>query len=117
VYTRGPPAGGARFPGPLRCYTPEMRQCAGRLATALLCALAALPAVGSEGPRWLKIQSPNFELFTTAGERNGREVARHFEQVRAFFREAMGLGLKSGPPVRIVVFRADKPKDGSGGAP
>ncbi|MGA3075265.1 MAG: tetratricopeptide repeat protein [Bryobacteraceae bacterium] len=85
-----------------------MRQCAGRLATALLCALAALPAVGSEGPRWLKIQSPNFELFTTAGERNGREVARHFEQVRAFFREAMGLGLKSGPPVRIVLFRSDK---------
>ena len=85
-----------------------MRQCAGRLATALLCTLAALPAVGSEGPRWLKIQSPNFELFTTAGERNGREVARHFEQVRAFFREAMGLGLKSGPPVRIVLFRSDK---------
>ena len=85
-----------------------MRLCAGRLATALLCTLAALPAVGSEGPRWLKIQSPNFELFTTAGERNGREVARHFEQVRAFFREAMGLGLKSGPPVRIVVFRSDK---------
>jgi tetratricopeptide (TPR) repeat protein len=35
-------------------------------------------------------------------------VARHFEQVRAFFREAMGLGLKSGPPVRIVLFRSDK---------
>jgi tetratricopeptide (TPR) repeat protein len=70
--------------------------------------LAGFPAAGSEGPRWLKIQSPNFELFTTAGERNGREVARHFEQVRAFFREAMGLGLKSGPPVRIVLFRSDK---------
>ena len=85
-----------------------MRLCAGRLVTALLCVLAGFPALGSEGPRWLKIQSPNFELFTTAGERNGREVARHFEQVRAFFREAMGLGLKSGPPVRIVVFRSDK---------
>ena len=70
--------------------------------------MAGFPAAGSEGPRWLKIQSPNFELFTTAGERNGREVARHFEQVRAFFREAMGLGLKSGPPVRIVLFRSDK---------
>lgn len=73
-----------------------------------MCGIALIPAAGSEGPRWLKIQSPNFELFTTAGERNAREVARHFEQVRAFFREAMGLGLKSGPPVRLVVFRSDK---------
>src|ERR1022692_720718 len=73
-----------------------------------MCAVVLFPAAGSEGPRWLKIKSPNFELFTTAGERNGREVARHFEQVRAFFLDAMGLGLKSGPPVRIVVFRSDK---------
>jgi tetratricopeptide (TPR) repeat protein len=85
-----------------------MRLCAGPLFIALLCVSLPIPAAGSEGPRWLKIQSPNFELFTTAGERNGREVARHFEQVRAFFLEAMGLGLKSGPPVRIVVFRSDK---------
>jgi hypothetical protein len=28
-----------------------------------------------------------------------------FEQVRAFFMEALGLALRSGPPVRIVVFR------------
>jgi Flp pilus assembly protein TadD len=81
-----------------------MRLC----VTALMCALAIFPAAGGEGPRWLKIQSPNFELLTTAGERNGREVARHFEQVRAFFMQAQGLGLKSGPPVRIVVFRSDK---------
>lgn len=85
-----------------------MRLCTGRFAAAFICAFALFPAAGSEGPRWLKIQSPNFELFTTAGERNGREVARHFEQVRAFFLEAMRLGLKSGPPVRIVVFRSDK---------
>ena len=85
-----------------------MGPCAGRVAAALMCAIALIPAAGSEGPRWLRIQSPNFELFTTAGERSGREVARHFEQVRAFFREAMGLGMKSGPPVRLVVFRSDK---------
>jgi hypothetical protein len=85
-----------------------MRLCAGWLVAAFMCALVVFPAAGSEGPRWLKIKSPNFELFTTAGERNGREVSRHFEQVRALFLEAMGLGLKSGPPVRIVVFRSDK---------
>jgi tetratricopeptide (TPR) repeat protein len=85
-----------------------MRLCAGPLAAALLCAFPPPSAAATEAPRWQKIQSPNFELFTTAGERNGREVARHFEQVRAFFLEAMGLGSKSGPPVRIVVFRSDK---------
>jgi Flp pilus assembly protein TadD len=73
-----------------------------------MCACAVFPAAGGEEPRWLKIESPNFELFTTAGERSGREAARHFEQVRAFFLEAMGLGSKTGPPVCIVVFRSDK---------
>jgi len=85
-----------------------MKLCAGRRVTAFMCTVVMFSAAGSDGPRWLKIESPNFELFTTAGERNGREVARHFEQVRAFFLEAMGLGLKSGPAVRIVVFRSDK---------
>jgi tetratricopeptide (TPR) repeat protein len=77
------------------------------MVTASICALLSLPAAGSE-PRWQRIASPNFELFTTAGERSGRDVARHFEQVRSFFLEAMGLGRRSGPPVRIVVFRSDK---------
>jgi len=90
------------------CYTPGMKLCAGRLAGVCMCVLAAIPVAGSEGPRWLKIKSPNFELFTTAGERSGRDVVRHFEQVRAFFQEAMGLGSKPGAPVRIVVFRSDK---------
>jgi hypothetical protein len=76
--------------------------------SALISALAVSPAAASDAPRWLKIKSPNFELFTTAGERSGREVARHFEQVRSFFLDVMGLGSKSGPPVRIVVFRSDK---------
>jgi tetratricopeptide (TPR) repeat protein len=73
-----------------------------------MCACALLPAAGSEGSHWLRVTSPNFELFTTASERSGRDVARHFEQVRAFFLEAMGMGVNSGPPVRIVVFRSDK---------
>ncbi len=77
------------------------------MVSALACALAVVPAAGSETPRWQRIKSPDFELFTTAGERSGREVARHFEQVRDFFLQAMGLG-KGGLPVRIVFFRSDK---------
>lgn len=74
----------------------------------LACALSFCPAARGDGPRWLKIKTPNFEVFTTAGERSGREVARHFEQVRSFFLEAMGWGLRSGPPIRIVAFRSEK---------
>jgi tetratricopeptide (TPR) repeat protein len=77
-------------------------------AIALMCTLAAWPAAAADTPRWLQIKSPNFELFTTAGERSGRDVARHFEQVRAFFLDTMGLASKSGMPVRILVFRSDK---------
>jgi tetratricopeptide (TPR) repeat protein len=85
-----------------------MKLCAGRLAAALMCAFVVFSASAGNAPRWLEIKSTNFELFTTAGERSGREVVRHFEQVRAFFLEALGLGVKSGPPVRIVVFKSDK---------
>ncbi|HLY17004.1 MAG TPA: tetratricopeptide repeat protein [Bryobacteraceae bacterium] len=83
-----------------------MRRCALRPAAALLWFLSS--AAASDAPRWLKISSPNFELYTTAGERGGRDVAQYLERVRGFFLEAMGLGLKSGPPVCIVVFRSDK---------
>ena len=84
-----------------------MRRCAGP-AAIWVAAFLLSPLAGSEDARWLKVTSPNFELFTTAGERSGRAAARYFEQVRGFFQQAMGLGSKSGPPVRIVVFRSDK---------
>ena len=57
---------------------------------------------------WLRIQSQNFELFTTTGERNGRDLVNHFEQVRAFFYEAFGSKPISARPARIIVFRNDK---------
>ena len=33
----------------------------------------------------MRIASGNFELFTTGGERSGRDLIRHFEQVRYFY--------------------------------
>jgi len=66
-------------------------------------ALAAAPA-----DPWLRIQSTNFELFTTAGERAGRDLVRHFEQVRGFFLGVFGVKAASGKPVRIVAFHSEK---------
>jgi len=65
-----------------------------------------LPAAAADP--WLRIQSPNFELFTTTGERNGRDLVQHFEQVRAFFAEAFGSQPTAARPARIIVFRNDK---------
>jgi hypothetical protein len=57
---------------------------------------------------WLRIQSANFELFTTSGERAGRELVQHFEQVRGFFLQVFGLKSGARKPVRIVAFHSEK---------
>lgn len=85
-----------------------MVPCLLRLATACLCALPLFPAGGGADSHWLKIKTANFEVFTPAGEKAGRELARHFEQVRSFFQDAMSLGLQSASPVRIIAFRSDR---------
>ncbi len=69
----------------------------------MLAGLRAAPA-----DPWLRITSANFELFTTAGERGGRNLIQHFERVRSFFQQAFGLIPSDGNPVQIVVFRSAK---------
>lgn len=72
----------------------------------LLFLAAALPAAPADP--WLRIQSANFELLTTAGERDGRELVRHFEQVRAFFLQVFGVQSGNEKAVRIVAFHSEK---------
>jgi len=62
----------------------------------------------SSSDPWLRIQSANFELFTTSGERPGRDLVRHFEQVRSFFQQVFGAKTVSDKPVRIVAFHNEK---------
>lgn len=57
---------------------------------------------------WTKLSTPNFELYTTAGEKKGREAILYFEQVRSFFKQASGYKRLSEFPVRIVAFRGEK---------
>jgi tetratricopeptide (TPR) repeat protein len=58
--------------------------------------------------QWVKLTTPNFELYTTAGEKKGREAILYFEQVRSFFLEASASKRASEFPVRIVAFRGEK---------
>jgi tetratricopeptide (TPR) repeat protein len=75
--------------------------------------LALLLALGSARPifsaeQWLKIASTHFELYTTAGEKKGREAVLYFEQVRSLFEKIAKPGEASKTPVRIVAFQSEK---------
>jgi hypothetical protein len=73
----------------------------------LLCLIAAaFPSLAADP--WLRITTPDFELYTSAGEKKGRETILHFEQVRAFFLKASPVKKTSEFPVRIVQFGTEK---------
>ncbi len=76
--------------------------------SALACLLIPACAAAAQPEPWLKLTSANFELYTTAGERAGRDLIKHFEQVRSFFTQAFGTHLSAERPARIIVFRNEK---------
>jgi tetratricopeptide (TPR) repeat protein len=81
-------------------------------AAAFAAATAGLsPETGGSRVQWLRIRSANFELFTTAGEHAGRDLVRHFEQVRGFFLQIFGLQSAGGKPVRIIAFHSAREFD------
>ena len=78
-----------------------------RMAVTWSLAAAAAFAAAPADP-WVRIRSANFELFTTASERAGRDLVRHFEQVRGFFLQIFGMKSGDRRPVRIVAFHSEK---------
>ena len=73
----------------------------------LLLFLAAVPAFPAD--QWVRLTTPHFELYTTAGEKKGREVVLYFEQVRSFFTQSAPVkGGVTEFPVRIIVFKSEK---------
>src|SRR5580698_4799337 len=57
---------------------------------------------------WLRMQTADFELFTDAGERTGREVLKQFERVHSFFEQAFSNKRANAKPVCLIVFRSVK---------
>ena len=57
------------------------------------------------------MQSANFEMYSSAGDKSTRETLKYFEQVRGFFTQAMPSALDSPLPVRIVAFASRKEYD------
>ncbi len=86
-------------------FQPDVARCRNPLLRLVLTAGALLweaaPAVQAE---WLRVSSPNFELFTDAGEKAGREVVGRLEQIRQVFRDIGGHWKTSPLPVRAYLF-------------
>jgi hypothetical protein len=61
--------------------------------------------------RWTRIASPNFEMYSTAGEKTARETLQYFEEVRSFFVQATQHAIRKPLPVRIVAFNSPKEFD------
>ena len=60
-------------------------------------------------PQWVEIRSPNFSVITDAGDKRGRDVALHFEQMRSVFGTLMTKAHVNLPvPLQIVAFRSTK---------
>lgn len=77
-----------------------------KLFVAVLLVAAALPALASDD--WIRLSTPHFEVYTTAGERRGRDVAIEFEKLREFFERASPLKQPPDAPVRIILFRTEQ---------
>ena len=76
---------------------------------AVIAALFLLPgalSAAEPGERWIRFDTPEFELFTSAPEREGRDLLARFEQIRAFFLKASPVPLLEQFPIRIVAFGA-----------
>ena len=59
--------------------------------------------------QWVEVRSPNFSVITDAGERRGRDVALHFEQMRGVFGALMTkANVNLSVPLQIVAYRSTK---------
>src|SRR5438309_9879646 len=71
--------------------------------------LLLAPALFAQNEKWVEVHSPNFIVATDAGEKRGREVALHFEQMRAIFSQLLPTTqLKLGAPLQVIAFRERK---------
>ncbi len=60
-------------------------------------------------PQWVEVRSPNFSVITDAGDKRGRDVALHFEQMRSVFGTLMTkANVNLSVPLQIVAFRSTK---------
>jgi hypothetical protein len=72
--------------------------------------IAALFCIGDaySQSKWIHMQSPNFEAYSSAGERDTRDALRDFERVRDCFLQVNQREPPKPVPVYVVVFGSEK---------
>ena len=79
------------------------------LAWILAYALAGTIYCHAGEPQWVEVRSANFSVITDAGEKRGRDVVLHFEQMRSVFGTLMTRAtVNLTVPLQIVAFRSTK---------
>lgn len=78
-----------------------------RTRLAWLPLLLALPLMGAD-PKWIRVPSPGFEIYSSANEGDTRRVLRYFELASDFFAKATGAVPAKTEPVRVIVFGSKK---------
>jgi len=77
------------------------------LAVGLVLLLSRPTFAGEQ--QWVEVRSPDFSVITDAGEKRGRDVALHFEQMRSVFGKLMTkANVNLAVPLQIVAFRNSK---------
>lgn len=81
-----------------------------RLCIVLLLTVSALPPSASAAePHWTHVASRHFLVLTDGDEKQGREVAVRFEQIRAVFGQLLARNRVTMPlPVDIIAFKSDE---------
>jgi TonB family protein len=82
------------------------------LATLLLIAASASAQTGAQTPAptdtWLEVRTPSFLVVTNSTEKDGRRVARQFEQMRLIFRRIFPDSDLETPSPIVVIAVVDK---------
>ena len=75
---------------------------------ACLIAVLVVAAPLRAQQEWVRVATPNFELYTTSGEKRARKTILYFETIRSFFLQLSTSKQGTQLPVRIIGFRSKK---------
>ncbi|MGA8873042.1 MAG: tetratricopeptide repeat protein [Candidatus Acidiferrales bacterium] len=72
---------------------------------ALVCAITLLcaPALRAKSETWVEVRGPHFIVISNAGEKEARQTAIRFEQIRTLFRQLL-VGAQNAPSPTITIF-------------
>lgn len=74
----------------------------------LISILLLAGSVAAKDPEWIRLKTPNFELYTTAGEKKGREAILYLETIHGFYQSSFAKTPPPALPTRVILFKNEK---------